>query len=100
MPKVNATVANGLGKEKAKEKLDYMVERLGREYADKVQDLAGEWEDDTLKISFKAMGFDIKSNVTVGEEEVDVESQIPLAALPFKGMVQSKMVSTLEQMLS
>lgn len=100
MPKLNTQVSNGLGKEKAKEKLDYMVERMRREYADKVQDLEGSWEEDTLLISFTAMGFKITSDVAVSEEVVDVNSKLPLAAMPFKGMVQSRIVSTLESMLS
>lgn len=100
MPKLNAQVSNGLGKEKAKEKLDYMVDRMRRDYADKVQDLEGSWEQDTLSISFVAMGFKITSDVAVSETVVIVESQLPLAAMPFKGMVQTRLVTTLEQMLS
>ena len=100
MPKLNTQVSNGLGKDKAKEKLDYMVEKMRREYADKVQDLEGAWEEDTLSISFVAMSFKITSDVTVSEELIEVQSTLPLAAMPFKGMVQSRLVSTLEKMLS
>ena len=79
---------------------DYMVEKLRKEYADKVQDLEGDWIEDTLNISFQAMGFQIKSSVLVRDEAVDVQTQLPLAAMPFKGMVQAKIVSSLEQLLS
>lgn len=100
MPKVNTQVTNGLGKDKAKEKLDYMVEKMGREFGDKVKNLQGAWDEDVLSISFEAMGFKIKSLVAVSEEVVDVESHLPLAALPFKGMVHTKITDTLGKMLS
>ncbi|QDV67969.1 Putative polyhydroxyalkanoic acid system protein (PHA_gran_rgn) [Rosistilla carotiformis] len=100
MPKVNSQVTNTLGKEKAKEKLDYMAERMERDYGDKVKNMQRVWEEDTLTISFEAMGFKIKSLLSVSEDVVDVESQLPLAAMPFKGMVQTRMVDTLQKMLS
>lgn len=100
MPKLNTQVANSLGKEKAKEKLDYMAERMERDYGDKVKNMERVWEEDTLNISFEAMGFKIKSILSVSEDAVDVESHLPLAALPFKGMVQTRMVDTLKKMLS
>ncbi|MEZ6087934.1 MAG: polyhydroxyalkanoic acid system family protein [Pirellulaceae bacterium] len=100
MPKVNTQVSNGLGKEQAKEKLDYMVQRMERDYGDKIKNLEGVWDEDVLNISFEAMGFKITSMVAVSEDVVNVESQLPMAALPFKGMVQSRITDTLSKMLS
>lgn len=100
MPSVNTQVANKLGKEKAKEKLDQMTEMMERFYGDKIKNLQCDWDADIMNVSFEAMGFKISSKLCVEDEVVNVESKLPLAALPFKGMVQSKITETLGKALS
>lgn len=99
MPRVSTTIHHQLSKDEARSRIDGLIDAIRRDYADMVSQLQGNWNGDTLEVSFTAYGFDIASDVHVHPETVDVDAQIPLAALPFKGKIQRTIVGKLEEVL-
>jgi hypothetical protein len=100
MPRINASVKHGLGAEQAQLRVEQLMERIRQDYGDMVSDLTGQWSDRTLQVSFRAYGFRIASDVQIEEEAIAVQSEIPLAALPFKGKIQQTIVGKLEEVLA
>jgi hypothetical protein len=58
---------------------------------DQVTDLEEQWNDHTLTFRFKAMGFGVSGTMAVEPAAVKIEVNLPLAALPVKGMIEQKL---------
>ena len=100
MPKFNVDVPNPLGKEKALTKLQGFSDTLREKYQDKISDLEQSWEEDRLDFSFKVMGVKIAGGLTVEEEKVLVEGDLPFSAAMFKGKITSGIEEQLGKLLT
>ncbi|MBA4017996.1 MAG: hypothetical protein C0483_12550 [Pirellula sp.] len=92
MPKFNTSVPHTLGKEKAKTSLKGFFEKakeFGSKDASDVQEDWSKWDTDgILAFSFKTFGIAIKGLITVLEDKVNIEGEIPFAAMMFKGKIE------------
>ncbi len=101
MPSIKLSVPHNLTKENAIERLRKMTEQIKKQYGNMVQNLSESWADDSGSFSFTVMGFDVSGKVKVEDREVNMQGQIPIAALAFKGKIESvirdKMTELLEE---
>jgi hypothetical protein len=67
--------------------LDKLLER----YGDQVSNLRQSWQDNVLDFGFTTYGFGISGNMTVDENEVRLDGQIPFAAMMFKGKIEQSL---------
>ncbi len=100
MPSFQTQVPHDLGTSEARSRVEALVTTLGEQYGDMISDLEGDWIQNRLRVSFRAMGFAIQSDVRVEEERVAVDGKIPMAALPFKGKIQNTIVEKLNELLN
>lgn len=100
MPSFQTEVSHQLSSSEARSRVEALVEEISAQYGDIISDLQGDWSQDCLSVSFRAMGFSITSDVRVEEERVAVDGKIPMAALPFKGKIQNTIVDKLNELLS
>lgn len=100
MPKVDIGVPHALGREEALGRLKQKVELLQRTYGSKAVELHLEWTDNVLQFQVQVMGMRIGGTATVEAAEVRVHAEIPLSALPFRGMVEKRAKDELAQMLA
>jgi putative polyhydroxyalkanoate system protein len=100
MPKLALTLPHSLGKNEATSRLTTLFETVKSKYQGQFSDLEESWEGDRLQFGFKTYGVRIEGAVTVDEERVKLESQIPFAAVMFKGKIESAVRNELTQLLA
>ena len=100
MPKFNATVPHGLGKQVARSALDGLLDKVTQKYGDQVTGLEQNWVGDTLNFAFTTYGFKISGNLEVDDKQVKLQGDLPFAAAMFKGKIESSIQSEIEKTLA
>lgn len=99
MPSLNLSVAHSLSQEEARERLQRFLEVVKSQYGEHVNNLEEEWNDEFVRFAFSAMGFSTSGKMTISHEEVVVDSKIPLAAMMFRGKIESTIREQLTRVL-
>lgn len=100
MPKFGVTVPHQLTKEEARHRLERFVEILNTKFEGKVSDLNQSWEGDTLKFSFKTFGIQLKGGITVNQDNLNLDGELPFAAMMFRGKIESDIKEQLERIVA
>lgn len=100
MPQFNISVAHELGKEEAMTRVQKLIDRVGEKYGDQVSDLEQSWDGEQLKFSFTTYGIKVSGQGEVDDTKVDVTGNIPIAAMMFKGKIESGLREQLTKLLS
>jgi hypothetical protein len=89
MPSLKLSFPHQLGQEEAVARLHNLLARVKNKYQDQVSDLKEQWNDNTLTFGFSTYGFKIAGDVIVLPSEVQLDGQIPFAAMMFKGKIET-----------
>jgi hypothetical protein len=89
MPSLQLTFPHQLGQEEAVARLKNLLSRVQEKYQAQVADLQQTWNGNTLTFGFSTYGFKVGGDVIVEPSEVRLEGQIPIAAMMFKGKIES-----------
>jgi hypothetical protein len=89
MPKLNMKVSHRLSQDEALERIKGLLGQVKQQFADKVSDLRESWNGSNGEFSFKAMGLAVSGTLVVRGAEVELNGNLPLAAYPFKGKIES-----------
>lgn len=100
MPGLDVRVNHNLSKDDAKRKINGLLDKLIEQYQDKISNVKQSWDGYIADFSFSFMGFDVSGKLFVRENDVLLDGTIPFPALPFKGMVQSKIKETATALLA
>lgn len=100
MPKFNISVPHSLGKDEASLRMKNLIDKVEEKYGDQVSDLEQSWEGDTLNFSFSTFGIKISGAGEVDEAKVDVSGNLPIAAMMFKGKIESDLKTIIEKKLT
>jgi putative polyhydroxyalkanoate system protein len=100
MPKFNATVPHGLGKETARSALEGLLAKVTQKYGDQVTGLEQNWSEDTLIFAFTSYGFKIAGDLVVEDQQVRLQGDLPFAAAMFKGKIESSIQTEIEKALA
>jgi hypothetical protein len=100
MPSLSLTVPHGLGQAEALTRLQGFLEKLKQRHQDKVSNLEEQWQDNRLDYSFSTYGFNIKGDLTVEPDKVQVNGALPFAAMMFKGKIEQTIRDELTRLLS
>lgn len=63
-------------------------------------DLNEEWNGNTFSFGFKAMKMTISGTGTVEASQVKLDTELPLAAMIFKGMIEARVNEELGKLLA
>jgi hypothetical protein len=99
MPKFNVSVPHPLSQQDATEKLNRFVEVLEDKYKDKVSELSQSWDGNVLVFHFKTYGIPIDGRITVSDNNLAVDGDLPFTAIMFKGKIESSIREQLERVL-
>lgn len=99
MPSLKIAVAHQLGTEEARARLTRLLEMLRESYGSQASDVNEAWRDGGMDFAFKAMGFKTSGSVEVRDDSVQIDAQLPLAAMMFKGKIEQQIRGTLERIL-
>lgn len=100
MPAISMSVVHNLGTAEAVGRLTSFLDEVRRDHGDKVSDVRGGWEGNTLQFSFTTYGMAIQGMLTVEDAAVKIAGKIPLAALLFRGQVEKTIREELLKLLS
>ena len=100
MPALKMQFPHQLGRETAQERLRTLLAKVKHRYGDQVSNLRESWSDNVLDFGFSTYGFGIQGNVTVDENEVRLDGQIPFAAMMFKGKIEQSLRETMTKTLA
>ncbi|MCX6813160.1 MAG: polyhydroxyalkanoic acid system family protein [Candidatus Azambacteria bacterium] len=89
MAKLNMAVSHRLTQDEAVTRVKTLLGEVKNQFADKISDLREEWNGNTGKFSFSAMGFSVSGTLTVKSSEVELSGTLPFAASFFKGKIES-----------
>jgi putative polyhydroxyalkanoate system protein len=100
MPKFGVRVPHNLTQPEARSRLERFAELLQQKYQDKLSDLNQSWEGDTLKFRFKSYGIQLQGGIAVTDNELDLNGELPFAAMMFKGKIESEIREQLEKIVA
>ncbi len=99
MPSLTVQVPHQLGQAGAQAALQNFFTSNQSTVAQKVTDLEQSWRGNILDYAFKTMGMKISGTLDVQPDSVKVVTQLPLAAVMFKGMIESQLRDGLTKVL-
>ena len=76
------------------------LETMEKKYKDQISDMDGSWSDNILNFSFNTFGIKIDGKMTVAEDNVQMDGELPFAAMMFKGKIASGIQEALEKALA
>jgi Putative polyhydroxyalkanoic acid system protein (PHA_gran_rgn) len=100
MPSIKFSVPHQLSVEEASRRLKNAISDLKVQFGDRIQNLKENWSDNEGHYSFEAMGFRVAGGMVVRESSVDFYGNVPFAALPFKGKIESAAKQHITTLLS
>lgn len=100
MPTIKVSVPHSLDPDEALRRIKNLVTDIKVQFAGRVTDVTEEWAGRNGEFGFKVMGFDIAGNVQVDFREVQIQSSLPLAAMPFKGRIEAVIQEKAKELLA
>ncbi|MFN0021723.1 MAG: polyhydroxyalkanoic acid system family protein [Pirellulaceae bacterium] len=100
MVPIQISVRHQLGQQAAKLRVQQFLDSLQREYANQISDVQGDWDNDRLQFGFHISGLSIACTLDVEENQVQVRSSLPLAAVLFRGKIEGWIREELEHRLA
>jgi|SRR5579872_1645597 len=94
------TIPHALGLEEAKRRISDFVARKKERTDSRFTDLEQSNNGQIESFKFRAMGFSVGGWFKIQPAELLVEISFPLAALPFKGLVEKEIRSQAEAILA
>ena len=99
MPTIRVSVSHELGQAAAAERIEDVLVRLSRQYAEHVTDVEQQWEQHTLVFRFRSLGFKIAGTLETHAERVECSCQLPLAAMIMRGKIETTLREELTKLL-
>lgn len=91
MAKFNVVVDHSIKREEAISRLKDFSNQMREEVPIEVTEVVETWDEaGNLVFAFKAMGFKISGSMVTCQESVTIVGNLPFAALPFRGAIESQ----------
>ena len=100
MPSIKLSVPHKLGVDEAKRRISKLMTETQKQFSGVATDVTETWNGTNASIGFKAMGMPVSGSLAVQATEVQVEIDLPFAALPFKGQVERELSSRAKLLLA
>jgi hypothetical protein len=100
MPKIHLSVPHVLTQEEAKKRVGNLLAETRTKFGAKVSDVTEAWTGWVNSFSFRALGFSVGGKLEVQAAQLLIDMDIPFAALPFKGRVESEILAHARQLLA
>jgi hypothetical protein len=88
---------HGTTKAIALEELKAHSSRLLARFGSEASELQQEWQENKLTFSFKARGFPISGTLSVEDEQIELEVELPLLARLMEGPIRDRAVQVMEE---
>jgi hypothetical protein len=89
MPKLNITVPHRLTQVEAETRIRSLLNDLKKQHGDQISNLKEEWTGHMGKFDCSVMGLQVSGMLTIAPSQVTITGTLPLAAMIFKGQLES-----------
>lgn len=100
MPTLRASIPHNLGTDEAKRRIAHLVSDSKTRFAHVVSDVHETWDGATDRFQFRAMGMPVSGTLKVEPSVVNVEIDLPFAALPFRSRIEQQLVTHARELLA
>lgn len=100
MPKLNLTIPHRLTQVEAASRIRGLLNDLKAQHADQLTDLKEEWDGHTGKFACSVMGFQVSGSLAIEPAQVAITGTLPLAAMLFKGPLESMIKTHAAELLA
>ncbi|MEN9443339.1 MAG: hypothetical protein RIS47_229 [Bacteroidota bacterium] len=100
MPKIEIKEAHTLLPQEAQQRISTLISELKIKHKDQISDINEVWNGNKCSFSFKLMGFRTEGTIEVHQTSIELQGNIPFAALVFKGSIESTIRSQARQLLA
>ena len=101
MAKFNIEIQHQLERDVVVTKLRSFSDEMRERVMVQVSEVTEEWDDQgNLNFSFRAMGFTVSGQMVTCEKQVTVFGDLPFAALPFRGAIQSQVEQKIRDVIA
>jgi hypothetical protein len=100
MPKIHLSVPHALGEEEAKKRVVNLLADSRAQFGGHISDITEAWTGCVDSFSFRALGFSVTGKLEVQAIQLVIDIDLPFAALPFKGRVESEILTHARQLLA
>ena len=100
MSKLNMSIPHDLTQVEALNRIQRLLGEVRTKFADKIRDLHEEWDGNSGKFSFSAMGFAVSGILTVKPSQIELSGNLPLAAALFKKKIETAIRTQAESLLA
>jgi len=100
MPGMKISVPHKLSQEEAAGRMKNLIKQVQAQFASQIKNMEESWSGPIGNFAFDVMGMNIKGTLTVLPHEVNMEGQIPFAAMPFKGKIETAVRDKITQLLA
>jgi hypothetical protein len=100
MSSSKVTVQHRLGKEEALRRIKGLLGDAQQHDGGRITDLRETWTDDGGTFAFKLGGFKVSGSIDVREIDVEIDVDYPLAARPFKEMIEATLRDRAQSVLA
>ena len=91
-------VEHKTSKENAKSIVERKIHQLLAQFGDRAEDIAHEWNGDTLRFKGKSRGFTVEVTVEITNAAVVIDGKLPLLARPFESRIRQTVEREAEAM--
>lgn len=100
MASLDITIPHQLSRQEALSRIQGLLQQLQKEQAGTVKNVSEKWNDTEGEFSFTAKGFDLAGKISVEENSVHINGQLPFALSFFKGMITDVIKNKAGEILS
>ena len=100
MPTIAISVPHALPPGEAAERLKTRMEDAKQSYQGSFSDLSERWNDHCLSYSFTVLGMQVRGTVAVEAGAVRLSADLPMAAVLFRGTIESQLREEMERILA
>jgi hypothetical protein len=97
MPSFSTEVPHSLGQQAAQTRLSSFLESIGQKYKGQIGQMQGEWQDNVLQFAFSTFGIKVEGKMTVLDDRIVLNGEIPFSAMMFKGKIAGGIKEALEK---
>jgi hypothetical protein len=100
MPSIKLSAPHKLGADEARKRIQQLISDTRKQFGHSVSDVKESWSDHRGDFSFRAMGFLVSGILQVEPVTVNLEINLPFAALPFKSRVEKEISKRAAELLA
>ncbi|MEI7811463.1 MAG: polyhydroxyalkanoic acid system family protein [Ignavibacteria bacterium] len=99
MSSLKVSVSHSLGQDMAVSRIKNLLGELKKEFSGQISDVKENWEGNKNLFSLKVMGLNIDGDIIVGQNDVTLNGNLPITAVPFKGMIEDPIKDKMQILL-